>query len=98
MRAGLVPLLISPRNTPEAVCHLLEDARVAHVYASRETGLRTLLSFVSERLHGLRLNIVDMPHIEGLHLPAELVELSPPPPTPDRDATALMLHSSGKLL
>ncbi|KDQ07667.1 hypothetical protein BOTBODRAFT_166803 [Botryobasidium botryosum FD-172 SS1] len=101
IRAGYTAFPISPRNSPEAVAHLLHQTGSTHLVVGNEQALRELaqsaLGLVA-RQHQRASAIVDIPipAFGDLYIEND-VDFEPLPPmvTPDFTQTALILHSSG---
>ena len=101
LRAGFTVFPISPRNSPEAVAHLLKKTGANHLLVGREPALQKLATTSLELLradghpgtpHSNMPNFEDLyPHDgsdnEVKHYPAVKFDL---------DAPSLILHSSGQ--
>jgi acyl-CoA synthetase (AMP-forming)/AMP-acid ligase II len=99
-RAGFTAFPISPRNSPEAVAHLLEETSVSYIFVSAEDALQKLweasLEFL-ERRGAVPPSKHDVPSFQQLY-PAEPdpdFELLPAPDV-HWDDTIIILHSSGR--
>ena len=95
LRAGYTVFPISPRNSPEAIRHLLRSTNSVHLWVSAEPSLQSLAKVAMD---GLDINISAMPVFEDIFFPPGSdfepfldVKL-------DMDAPALILHSSGTSL
>jgi len=101
LRAGLAVFPVSPRNSPEAVAHLLKNTGANHLLVGREPMLQKLATASLELLRadghpGIPLS--NMPNFEDLyphddsdnefkHYPVVKFHL---------DAPSLIFHSSGQ--
>ncbi|GLB38113.1 putative acetyl-CoA synthetase-like protein [Lyophyllum shimeji] len=106
MVAGLVPFPISPRNTPAAVAHLLQQT-ACHRLITTPVTLRTLLEGLQAELPpGYALHVEEIPSLAQVYprLGHETAQdpfeqyPSPAPATAARPPladTAIILHSSG---
>lgn len=98
MRAGFTVFAISPRNSPEAVAHLLLKTEATFLLVSpepsigalAEAGLRILQS------SGTEISMDHMPTFEDLFSSARDANfVAYPSVSFDMNSTALILHSSG---
>lgn len=93
----LVPFLISPRNSPTVVQHILQQADAQYVWVS-DGPMKAIAEEASSSMpEGARPTILSMPSFEDLYSPKPSVSL---PLTPefdvvDVDTPAVILHSSG---
>ena len=99
MHAGYVVFPISTRNNAAAVAHLLAQTRAQHIYISSDPAMQALAheaAVLLEAERGVLVHPLSMPSFEDLYTPFdssfEPVQL---PKTYDRDAPALIFHSSG---
>ncbi|KAJ3776028.1 putative aminoadipate reductase [Lentinula raphanica] len=106
MLAGLIPLLISPRNTPAAVVNLLQKTGAHRVLTTKNT-LQELLQNVEAELtsqssggSSYDVTFEEIPSLNNLYpklareLPSDPFE-EYPSMNPGPDDTAIILHSSG---
>jgi acyl-CoA synthetase (AMP-forming)/AMP-acid ligase II len=100
IRAGHIAFPISPRNSPQAVAHLLSKTGVAHVFVGTESALKDLAAAslkIAENNGSKTLPTLSaVPAFEELFtenvaMPIELL----PAYKPDWDDMALYMHSSG---
>lgn len=94
IRAGHCAFPISPRNSDAAVANLLHKAGAKYVLVSGDRAMQKLAQSAQERLDGASVVVLDVPSFK------EIFETEPEGTLPDvqdigRDATALILHSSG---
>ncbi|KAJ4469195.1 putative aminoadipate reductase [Lentinula aciculospora] len=106
MEAGLIPLLISPRNTPAAVVNLLQKTG-AHRVLSTQVTLQELLQNIETELKSpdgptYDVTFEEIPGLNelfpklGVETSADPFHAYPSAPSdPGPDDTALILHSSG---
>ncbi|EKM49937.1 uncharacterized protein PHACADRAFT_213717 [Phanerochaete carnosa HHB-10118-sp] len=98
-RAGFVAFPISPRNSPEAIAHLLAETGVSHIFISAEDALQRLWDASTDvlaRTGGAPPLRHDVPAFQELY-PAEPdvhFKLLPAPDVRWDDVT-IILHSSG---
>jgi hypothetical protein len=102
MRTGAILFALSPRNSPQAIAHLLQETRTSYLLVGRQKGLHAA---ASESLDFIRAangsipKLGEMPLFEDLFLPAgNEVELLPPLKSTDVDRIGLIIHSSGESL
>lgn len=98
LRAGYTVFAISPRNSSEAVAHLLSQTDVAFVFVSQEPSMVALaeaaLKILQDSGHAVPMG--SMPSFEDLSFAASKDDFAQfPQITYDMDAPALILHSSG---
>lgn len=101
-RADCILFVISPRNSPAAVAHLLNKVAVDHLVVGREPAMKNL---VSESLELLKTSYPDakIPDQSPMLTYDELYLSSTPAPSPSslpltntkRDDLAMYFHSSG---
>jgi acyl-CoA synthetase (AMP-forming)/AMP-acid ligase II len=101
MRAGLAVFPISPRNSPEAVAHLLKKSAARHLMVGGEPMLQKLADSSLELLRAdghPETPVSNMPQFEDLY-PRDCTHTDfnyYPAVKFDLHAPALILHSSGK--
>ncbi|KAI9459306.1 acetyl-CoA synthetase-like protein [Russula earlei] len=100
LRAGLAVFPISPRNSPEAVAHLLQKTKTSHLLVGGEPMLQKLAASSLELLRAEghpEIPFSDMPRFEELYPLEGLDSRSEHYPAVkfDLDAPSLILHSSG---
>lgn len=98
--AGFTVFPISPRNSPEAIAHLLAEARVDHVLVGREQVYRDLFNrslgvLKSKYLEAQEPAVSVAPLFEDLYTPFEGDANTVKYKVPPKDAPVLMVHSSG---
>ncbi|KAF5318761.1 hypothetical protein D9619_011064 [Psilocybe cf. subviscida] len=106
-RAGIVPYLMSPRNTAVAIIKMLKETSCHKLLTTQET-LKALISEIKLGLEGgtetasYPLEIIEMPPLcaifprMGVETIDDLFEEFPKPATrPDLSQTLIYLHSSG---
>ena len=101
LRAGFAVFPISPRNSPEAIAHLLKKTAAHHLLVGGEPMLQKLAATSLELLRAdghHETPVSTMPHFEDLypHDSSHGEFESYPAVKFDLDAPALILHSSGK--
>ncbi|KAF6752758.1 hypothetical protein DFP72DRAFT_1069941 [Ephemerocybe angulata] len=94
IRAGHCAFPISPRNSDAAVADLLHKAGAKYVFVSGDRAIQKLAQSTQGQLDGDSVVILGVPSFR------EIYETEPEGTLPDvqdigRDATALILHSSG---
>ena len=95
MRAEITLFVISPRNSPPAVAHLLTKTNASHLFVSPEPSLQELAQSALRSLERDVPPICAMPTYGEIYKPdAEFVPL--PPRRKDYDATRVIVHSSGR--
>ncbi|KAI9464124.1 acetyl-CoA synthetase-like protein [Lactarius psammicola] len=100
LRAGFAVFPISPRNSPEAIAHLLKKTAARHLLVGGEPMLQKLAATSLELLRAdgqPETPISNIPHFEDLY-PHESSHVDfkyYPAVKFDLDAPALILHSSG---
>ena len=100
IRAGYVPFPLSPRNSPEAIAHLLIKSRATHMLVSGDPSMQGLSAGSLKRLAAdegsIKVERLSVPFFADLYAPFdEKKESLESPEKVDLDATCLMLHSSG---
>lgn len=101
MRAGFTVFPISPRNSPEAIAHLLKKSAARHLMVSGEPMLQRLAATSLELLRAdghPEIPVSNMPQFEELY-PQDCshTEFKYYPAVKfDLHAPAFILHSSGK--
>ncbi|CCM06520.1 uncharacterized protein FIBRA_08792 [Fibroporia radiculosa] len=102
VRAGYVAFVISVRNSPAAVAHLLNNVGVNHVLVGREQASQDLIQEAIVMLRSQYSNagipsVSAMPVYEDLYSPLSVPSLADELPCSllSLDAPALILHSSG---
>ncbi|EKM59937.1 uncharacterized protein PHACADRAFT_206156 [Phanerochaete carnosa HHB-10118-sp] len=104
IRAGLVPYPVSPRNSPQGVCHILETVSCTRIIAHTPTA--ALAGRVQRDMHakGVTLRVDELPSLSetfpkfggDANAAAAEVQPYPPPGKPvDVRTPVLYLHSSG---
>jgi acyl-CoA synthetase (AMP-forming)/AMP-acid ligase II len=102
LRAGFAVFPISPRNSPEAVAHLLKKTGARHLLVGGEPMLQKLAAASLQSLRAddhLEIPLSGMPHFEDLYPPGESSDSEfkyYPPVKFDLNSPSLVLHSSGK--
>lgn len=97
LRTGWPLFLISPRNSSEAVAHLLKKAGVTHLFVSTESSVQALASDAIAHVSPTVVQKLAMPTFDIL-FPAIGIDSSfVPEPLGEinLDDRALVLHSSG---
>ncbi|KIY43241.1 acetyl-CoA synthetase-like protein [Fistulina hepatica ATCC 64428] len=106
MRSGILVYLISPRNSPVAVAHLLSAKQVHHLVVSAEPHVQQLAHEAVEELKknkNIKVDMLPMPRFEDLYhcTPADVSSEGPSDfdPLPKRSDTLsepmYIVHSSG---
>ena len=98
MRAGFTCFAISPRNSPEAVAHLLAATQTAFLLVSSEPSMMTLAKTALSRMSdsGKTPRMAPMPFFEDMLAEASADSFVEYPKINfDPDSIALILHSSG---
>ncbi|KAI0311872.1 acetyl-CoA synthetase-like protein [Amylostereum chailletii] len=99
MRSGLTVFPISPRNSPEAVAHLLRSTAIQYLFVGTEPAMQRLVVSTMQALDrsdGAReIAVFDMPKYGELYPEEERDFKEYPKVKYDLDAPALVLHSSG---
>ncbi len=105
MRAGYVPLCLSPRNSAAAVSHLATKAQAATVVRGRESSLvATTDALLREGAIGNVVDVISPEELQAIidsvqagqaHAPVLEETSTTGRAQPDPNAPALMLHSSG---
>lgn len=87
--------MISPRNPPPAIAHLLSKVRASHILVSSEVPIQELARNAIRALaDGATPIILPMPTFEDIFIPgAMFVPL--PPRHRDLTTTRIVVHSSG---
>ncbi|KAJ8503284.1 hypothetical protein ONZ45_g10995 [Pleurotus djamor] len=98
VKAGFVPFLISPRNSPAAVAHLLSVTHTAHVLVGVEAALHSVFEAALKLLHDKdpRLPLPAQsptPTFDDLYIVDETY-VPLPLHKPDLNSLAVLLHSS----
>lgn len=106
MRAGFGVFPISPRNSPEAIAHLLKQTGTKYLMVGKEPMLQKLAAATLEILRrpdgkseSFDVTLLDMPVFEDIY-PANASseqERMYPAIRYDPQSIALILHSSGAL-
>ena len=101
LRAGFTIFPISPRNSPEAVAHLLKKTGSSHLLVGGEPKFRNLAATSLELLRAdghPEIHFCDMPHFGDLypHDDSDKQFEDYPAVRFDPDAPSLILHSSGQ--
>lgn len=101
LRAGFSVFPISPRNSPEAVAHLLKKTGSNYLLAGGEPMLQKLANTALELLRAdghPEIPSSHMPHFEDLYPDDDSDSEFENYPTVkfDREAPSLILHSSGQ--
>ena len=102
LRAGFSVFPISPRNSPDAIAHLLKKTGSRYLLIGGEPKLQKLAAAALELLRAEghpEIPSSDMPHFEDLYPHNDLNgEFENYPEVKfDLDAPSLILHSSGQL-
>ncbi|EPS94264.1 hypothetical protein FOMPIDRAFT_1055251 [Fomitopsis schrenkii] len=102
IRANCAAFLVSPRNSPLAVAHLINKVGASHILVSRDQAMQDLVSEALEILktqYGSKELPTQSPMLtfEDLFPPSQTPTDCIPPPHVNRgpDARAIILHSSG---
>lgn len=99
MRAGFTFFAISPRNSAEAVAHLLSKTETAFLLISPESSIVTLAESaadIMQRTGGATPKIDRMPIFEDLFAAVDDISFdSYPTVAHDEESVAMILHSSG---
>jgi acyl-CoA synthetase (AMP-forming)/AMP-acid ligase II len=103
LRAGFAVFPISPRNSPEAIAHLLKKTGTRHLLVGGEPMLQKLAAGSLELVRAdghPEIPLSSMPRFEDLypHESSNSDFKHYPPVRFDLDAPSLILHSSGKQL
>ncbi|KAF4568264.1 putative NRPS-like protein biosynthetic cluster [Pleurotus pulmonarius] len=98
-RAGFAPFVISARNSPAAVAHLLSTTRAKHVIVGSDAALLDALGTALNLMQEKNPSIVlpgrsMMPTFEEIFVSDAAFELLPPC-RPNANSLALIFHSSG---
>lgn len=95
LRAEIAIFVISPRNSPLAIAHLLSKVPSSHILVSPEVPIQELARDAIRALgDGAAPIILSMPTFEDVFIPG--VAFVPlPPRRRDLTATRIVLHSSG---
>lgn len=111
MRLGLTPFPLSIRNSPIAVAHLIKKTQLLQVFVSPDPAMQRLITEAKEILRkedGTEVEVLEMIKFEDVDdeggssgagdsvAVAQSDELKFP--KLDLDSTAIILHSSGKLI
>ena len=99
LRTGWTLFLISPRNSSEAVAHLLKTTGATHLFVSVEPSVQALADNAVAHLTSSNVQKLDMPTFDHL-FPIKGIDTSfVPEPLGEinMDDRALVLHSSGML-
>lgn len=102
LRAGYTVFPISPRNSPQAIAHLLRKTGAIHLFASGDSQLQSLACTSIELLQATgeanAVKIYETPVFGDLfpHEAAETSFIRFPVRHFDLEMPALILHSSGK--
>ena len=107
MRAGLTVFMISPRNSPEAIAHLLRGSGVRHLLVEPTAVMQTLANQSLDLIRASdatdeekSLEYSDMPVFQELYLEAPQSNLTTgeyPAVKVNMNAPTLILHSSGSV-
>ncbi len=105
LRAGYVPLCLSPRNSAAAVSHLATKAQAATVVRGRESSLvATTDALLREGAIGNVVDVISPEELQAIidsvqagqaHAPVSGETTTTGRAQPDPNTPALMLHSSG---
>lgn len=100
LRAGLTVLLISPRNAPGAVVHLLNKTSAKYLFTSSDPSTKVLVDAVMQQIQSESrdppIGLRPMPQFEALFPLQADASIEPyPPRTYDVESSGLILHSSG---
>jgi acyl-CoA synthetase (AMP-forming)/AMP-acid ligase II len=101
LRAGFAVFPISPRNSPEAIAHLLKKTGACHLLVGGEPMLQKLAATSLQLLRAdghSEIPLSAMPHFEDLypHESSDSEFKHYPSVKFDLNAPSLILHSSGK--
>jgi acyl-CoA synthetase (AMP-forming)/AMP-acid ligase II len=101
LRAGFAVFPLSPRNSPEAVAHLLRKIGTNHLLAGREPMAQKLATASLDLLRAdghPGISLSNMPDFKDLYPDdgSDSEFRHYPPVKFDRDAPSLILHSSGR--
>ena len=95
MRAGYTPFLISTKNSPIAVAHLLKVTDSTVLYTSNDTIVTNLAKEAFQKLEQ-PIPSFTVPSHDELYLSSEVEFLALPPfPEVDLELPAIIAHSSG---
>lgn len=94
LRAGCIPFLVAPRNSKEAIQHLLKKSEAELLYYSNDEATR--LKAESSGMEKSRLQFV--PTFEELYSPDTVFDLLPEMGAVDMSSTCVIFHSSGESL
>lgn len=104
IRANCAAFLVSPRNSPLAVAHLINKVGVSHILVSRDQAMQDLVNEALDILttrYGSKQLPTQSPMLlfEDLFPPLRSADDYAPPPYVNSgpEARAIILHSSGKL-
>lgn len=99
MRAGYQPFPISIRNSKFGVANMFLQTASQHLFVSADDSMQGVAKNALEEIkkEGREAKILSMPTFEDLFPEKDSsFELLPLTTTPDLDAPALILHSSGE--
>ena len=95
MRAGYTPFLISTKNSPIAVAHLLKVTNSVVLYTSTDYMATNLAKEASQKLEQ-PIPSFTTPNHDGLYIPNEVEFVALPSfPEVDMELPAMIAHSSG---
>lgn len=98
IRAGYCAFLVSPRNSPPAIAHLLSITKSDFLLTSADSLTQDIVHKAVDILHenGGTISVRDIPRFDELfHDAAVSFEPLPQMQTPSMDDVAVILHSSG---
>lgn len=95
MRAGHIAFPISPRNSPAAVAHLLEQTNACNVFLSPDAAMQNLFASAKSMMSGaMEVKVHPTPTFEDLFHSGSNEAFAPPKRGPDD--IAVIYHSSGE--
>lgn len=96
-RTGWTLFPISPRNSPQAVAHLLRETGVTHIFVSVEASVQQLADDAIRRLESMVVQKLPMPTFSLLFTSENSESEFEPEPLGEfhMDDKAFVFHSSG---
>lgn len=97
LRTGWTLFPISPRNSPQAVAHLLQKTGVTHLFISAEASVQQLADDALRQLESINVEKLPMPTYDALYTPKTGVLEFEHEPFGEfsMDDDAIVIHSSG---
>ncbi|KAJ6630175.1 hypothetical protein B0H10DRAFT_1939389 [Mycena sp. CBHHK59/15] len=94
--AGYQAFPVSPRNSEDAVSHLLASSGCTHVFVSADAAMQKLAKAATTKIsaNGGDVKIIPIPGFGQLFNPTISVQTLPPVPKVDLDTTTIIMHSS----